>query len=209
MGRLFHFGYTGRSPTVTGKEGSSKFAFTAKCEQHGGERVQEICQRCQERFRVLHGRGNQLCPGEDWKHPRNIREACSEQPETKPPAGFRAANSVRALLVTRPILPNREQDLCSASLLSLWMHPSLYIIFPLAPSNSSALLHILPCQAGTWARTAKAHWMQWRDSLPATAKESYQGQSLAYPFLLSVSTHPCLSPSLPVEVSNNKKILGI
>lgn len=66
-GRLSYLGYMGRSPTVRGKEGSSKFAFTAevKREQRGGEGAQEFCQRCQERLRAPCSRGTQLCTEEE------------------------------------------------------------------------------------------------------------------------------------------------
>lgn len=70
---LFHenrkalaLGIHGEKLTATRKEGSSQFAFTAeaKCEQHEGDRAQELCQRFQknpERFRAPCGRGIQPC----------------------------------------------------------------------------------------------------------------------------------------------------
>lgn len=174
-GRLSYLGYMGRSPTVRGKEGSSKFAFTAevKREQRGGEGAQEFCQRCQERLRAPCSRGTQLCTEEEWKHPRNMRNVCSEQPETKPPPGFQTANSIRALLVTHPILlKNRESRIRAPR----FCHPSIFIclctIFPPAPSNSPALLRILPHWPGPWARAATARWMQWWVPVSATTKDS-------------------------------------
>lgn len=212
MGRLFHLGYMGRSPTVTGKEGSSIFAFTAeeKHEHRGGEGAQELCWRCQERFGAPCGRGTQLCREEQWKHPRNTRKACSEQPETKPPPGFRTANWVGALLVTHPILPkNRESRIRAPRLCRPSAFTRLCTIFPLASSNNPALLHILPCWPGTWARAATARWMQQWGLLLATAKESQQGESLAVSSpSVSALTHASHLPCL-LSLATTKKFVGI
>lgn len=102
------------------------------------------------------------------------------------------ANSARAFLTTHP----KEQRVGF-----VLYHPSAFIcpctIFPLVTFNSSAFLHILPRRPGTWARAARVLWMQRWESVPATVKESYQGQSLAVSFpSVSAAAHgshlPCL-----------------
>lgn len=170
MGRLFHLGYMGRSPTVTGKEGSSKFAFTAKHKQRG--RNARGLPKVSGKIQCSLWQRNAALPRRGLKTSHENKEGMFRAARNKTTS--RISNSKISQSPPKkhvPFYPTESRfhalHLCCSSEFTC-----LCTIFPLASSNSSALLHILPCWPGIWARTTMAHWMQWWDLLPATAKES-------------------------------------
>lgn len=197
-GRLLHLVYMGRSRTVTRKEGSSQFAFTAeaKCEQHEGDRAQELCQRFQknpERFRAPCGRRTQHCT-EEQKHPSNMRKSCFKQPETKTPPGFWMANSDRALLTTNPNEQRVGFVLCLPS-----EFINLCTIFALVSFNSPALLPILPCWPGTWARCLRSSGCRGGTRCQPPPRRATKGRAW-----LSLSSQCLTSPACWIELRQQK-----
>lgn len=201
--KLLHLVYTGRRLTVTRKEGSSQFAFTAevKCEQHEGEGAQELCQRFQEKFREsLWQRNPALCRRvkTSQEHEKVVFQAARNENTS------RVLNGKFSQSLSNNTSQRTESRICA--LPSFCIYPPLHHLPSGDPQQPSLSPHpaTLAC---TWARAVTVLWMQRWDSLPATVKESYQGQSLAVSFpSMSAIAHGSHLPCLLNSTTTTTKI---
>lgn len=169
-----------RSPAVTGKEGSSKLVFTAevKSEQRGGEGVKIFAKGARKDAKLLAAeeprsaqKRSENIPGTWGRHVQSSQKQSHHQDFAWQLSWSHSSNTTQwtkehALPLCRPSTFTR---LCS--------------ILPLAPSNSPALLHTLPCWPDTQESSGAHYW-----PLP----EGVHKSELGCLFLLGVGTNSCL-----------------